>query len=58
MEAFYNLYKRMIERKNGTKKHLYNQILDAHNKGRLTDMEFTILMNLLEETFGDDPVEE
>lgn len=53
MEAFFNLYKRMIERKNGTKEHLLEQITDAYNKGRLTNLEFSILSNLLEETFND-----
>lgn len=47
MIAFYHLYERQIKRKTYTEARITEMVDDAHNKGRLTDGEYTTLVDLI-----------
>ena len=58
MTIYYNLYKRMIQRKNGTCESILASIEAAFSKGMLTQEEYDELIEMLNKAFEKQPTEE
>lgn len=50
--AYYKLYERVIKAKTDTEERITEKVDDAHNKGRLTDAEYSDLVNLIGKVYG------
>lgn len=51
--AYFNLYKRLITHKTYTEEIITEMVDDAHNKGRLTNDEYTQLVALIDQYYSD-----
>lgn len=51
--AYYNLYKRIIIRKDYNEERITEMVDDAHNKGRLTDGEYDELVDLIDNVYSE-----
>lgn len=52
-KAYFNLYKRVILRKDYSEELITEYVDDAHNKGRLTDGEYDELVDLIDKTYAE-----
>lgn len=50
-DTYFNFYKRIIMAKSETEDSIKQKVNDAHNKGRLTDLEYEALNLLIEEVY-------
>ena len=53
--AYYKLYERVIKAKTDSVERITEKVDDAHNKGRLTDAEYSDLVKLIGEVYAVDP---
>ena len=51
-KAYFNLYKRIILRKDYNEERITEMVDDAHNKNRLTDGEYDELVDLIDTTYA------
>ena len=54
MIIYFNLYKRMIQRKNGTYESILSSIEAAFNKSLLTQEEYDTLLEMLNKAFNEE----
>lgn len=52
-KAYYNLYKRVIMRKDYSEELITEYVDDAHNKNRLTDGEYDELVSLIDTVYSE-----
>lgn len=50
--AYFSLYKRVINRKTYDESTITLMVDDAHEKGRLTDSEYNLLVDLIDRVYG------
>ena len=51
--AYFNLYKRLITHKTYAEEIITEMVDDAHNKGRLTNTEYTQLVALIDQYYDE-----
>ena len=51
--AYFNLYKRLITHKTYSEEIITQMVDDAHNKGRLTNTEYTQLVALIDQYYDE-----
>lgn len=51
-KAYFNLYKRIILRRDYSEERITEMVDDAHNKGRLTDAEYDELVELIDNVYS------
>lgn len=52
MIAFYHLYERQIKRKTYTEARITEMVADSYDKGRLTEVEYNTLVDLIAEYYA------
>lgn len=51
-ETYFTFYKRLIDNKGKTKEQVTADVTKAHNKGKLTDEEYNLLLQEIEQVYN------